>query len=512
MNNLEIELKAGLVAKDAGDLVRVLGAQAGPGSAALVLHAIYFDSADRRLEAAGIGFRVRREGRRLVQTVKTGRTSLGGFHQVHETDVRLKTMQPDVAAIPDAALRARIEKLLGGSALAPIFETRVSRRRWTVGHSHGLVDVALDRGEIRSGLHTKAVLEAEFELLGGSPEALFEVAGGLVGGTCASLNLPSKSARGHALALGKPEPARALGRKPRAPARGTDGSFAWSAVLETLAPVIAANLHALFTDDAAEWPHQLRVALRRLRAAVRLHRPLIEPEIADSLEAEARLLGQIVAPLRDADMLAQTVLGHLGRKVDPVLQAALQRHRARVSGDVCAALRAASATGFAVRLLGLAAVGGWRPGGRAEARSIEALAERTLGKLWAKCLSLGDRLSALDDEDRHEFRKSLKKLRYSIELIPVSLDRKSFTSAFKKLQEDLGTLNDISVLEGWDPALDDPIARSLLEEVKVNLVEIARTRGDLALGRACRHWRELRVKPQPWVQARDPLQPRSRSR
>jgi inorganic triphosphatase YgiF len=498
VNGLEIELKAGLSDGDARRLVARLQTGATPEPAAIRLHAIYFDTADRRLAAAGAALRVRREGRRLVQTVKAGRNSLGGFHQVREVESRARAMVPDLAAIPDLILRQGLEALCAGQTLEPLFETRVTRRRWTVVHAHGLVDVALDRGEIRSGTTSEAVLEAEFELLGGSPEALFAVAADLVGETSAKLTLPSKAARGHALAAGRRDAPDPIGGKPQPPLSGMDGGFAWAAALEMLAPAVASALFALFTDAAPQGPHQLRVALRRLRAAVALHSPVVDPMLARELATRARDLGRRVAPLRDTDVLSATVLARAGNAADAALAAALEAERAQVRAAVCADLRQAAATGFAVRLLGLATIGGWHPRERAAARSVDALAGRALGKLWKRARRLGDRLSALEDPDRHEFRKTLKKVRYILEIMPNSSSKKIFTSSLKKLQEDLGTLNDISVLEGWNPALPDAEVAALLAEVKADIVEAARNKGDLALGRACRHWRDLRGQALPW--------------
>lgn len=512
MKGLEIELKAGLTEGDARRLVARLQSGASSEPPPIRLHAIYFDTADRRLAAAGIALRIRREGRRLVQTVKAGRTSLGGFHQVREVENRAQRMTPDLAAIPDPLLRKALEALCVGQVLEALFETRVSRRRWTVVHAHGLVEVALDRGEIRSGQNSQAVLEAEFELLGGSPEALFAVAEDLIGGTSAELTLPGKSARGHALAEGRAIGLGPIGRKPQPPLSGMDGGFAWAAALELLAPVVASALLALFTQDAPEGPHQLRVALRRLRAAVALHRPVIDPQLARNLLVRARDLGRIVAPLRDTDVLSGTVLVRARKDSGSALAAALEDERARVRTAVRLDLRNAEATGFAVQLLGLAAIGGWHPGERGAARPVDALAGLVLGKLWKQARKLGDRLSALEDADRHEFRKILKKIRYTLEITPNSVSKKIFVSRLKKLQEDLGTLNDISVLEGWNPALSDPVAAALLATAKAEIVEAARDKGDLALGRACRHWRDLRGLALPWEVPQALSRPRSLNR
>ena len=204
MTGVEIELKAGLAPPVAATLARRLNRLAGPASAPLKLAAIYFDTADRRLAQEGIAFRVRREDGQLVQTVKAGRTQLGGFHQVREVSCRLATPVPRPDMVADPLLRARIQEVAAESPLLPRFETRVSRRLWRVQHANGLVEVALDRGEIRASLARDPILEVEFELLGGSPEALFAVARQLIGNLPADLSIPNKAVRGEALAAGSP--------------------------------------------------------------------------------------------------------------------------------------------------------------------------------------------------------------------------------------------------------------------------------------------------------------------
>lgn len=485
---LEIELKAGLSEADAGRVEGLLDAERGQGGPPEELRARYYDSRDGRLACERIALRVRSEGNALVQTVKSGRRMVGGFHQASEMEAVVSGWEPDLPAIPHE-LREAIESALKGAKLEVRFETLVFRRRWVVRHEHGVVEVALDRGEIRAGANAEPVLELEFELLEGSPEAVFELAAELLGNAPALLALPSKAARGQALAEGKAWAPEVAGGKPVAAAQGEDGEESWGRALATLATAIGTNLYLMLNSEDPEGPHQLRVALRRLRAALRLHRPLLHKELARALSDQARDIGRIVAPLRDCDVLTESL------ESPQALAAALVEHRRALRAEVIGELRDARATAFAVRLLGLAAIGGWKRPGRAKSPSVEKLFDRAFSRIWSDAKALGDRLSTLEDAERHELRKKLKKIRYLVEFITKTDGLKEFSSRLKKLQEELGFLNDISVLAGWNPPIPESLGAEF-KDAKALQERAMLQRSDLALGRACRHWRELRKQVQ----------------
>ena len=61
------------------------------------------------------------------------------------------------------------------------------------------------------------------------------------------------------------------GGRPEAPESGANGEDSWRAALAASAGAVAANLLITHVSEAPEGPHQLRVALRRLRAALSAH-------------------------------------------------------------------------------------------------------------------------------------------------------------------------------------------------------------------------------------------------
>ncbi len=507
MVGLEIELKAGLPPSDSARVARRLKRLTGEDGHPTALVATYYDTANHKLRAEGIALRIRREAGQLVQTVKAGRSQLGGFHSVREVNGPVARAVPDLSAISDPGLRERLIDLIAGDRLAGRYQTRVTRRTWQVKQDLGLVEVALDRGVIRAGGRQEPVCEVEFELLGGSPEALFAIARALIGDLPANLSLPNKAARGEALADGAAWQPSVAGGRPVAPESGASGEDSWRAALAASAGAVAANLLITHVSEEPEGPHQLRVALRRLRAAERLHRPLLSKAVSREISGTARDMGRLLAPLRDSDVLTADMVAI----ADAGLCQSLVQANAAMRRKVRERLNEAGATGFSIRLIELAAIGGWRPEDCREDWPVEVLAAKVLSRLWRRAAQLGDRLSTLTDEERHIFRKTLKKIRYCIDITPIEMRPKSFVSALKKLQEDLGTLNDIAILGAWTPGLEEEDAAAF-EAVRARLLQVARGKSDLALGRACRHWRGLRAEARPWEKPSGPSRHPARNR
>jgi CHAD domain-containing protein len=79
-----------------------------------------------------------------------------------------------------------------------------------------------------------------------------------------------------------------------------------------LRAVLDTRLRALLSHDPgtrvgedSEELHQMRVAVRRMRATLKAARPLLERTWADDLRAELGWLGRALGPVRDADVLIE---------------------------------------------------------------------------------------------------------------------------------------------------------------------------------------------------------------
>ena len=153
--------------------------------------------------AAGVALRLRRVGRRWVQTVKRRgrRRRRDGLFAHRETERpapggRLVLAGPD----PEGALAA-VREAAGGAPLAPVFETRVRRvSERLAAPGGGEVELALDEGEIVAGEASAPIREAELELVAGEVDAVYALARLLFASGPVRFASANKAARGYRLA------------------------------------------------------------------------------------------------------------------------------------------------------------------------------------------------------------------------------------------------------------------------------------------------------------------------
>ena len=476
----ELELKILLDAAGAKRLrSRAAAVAEGPERAiSQTLRAIYYDTAEHALSRRRIALRVRKEGRRWVQTLKLGGGVVGGLSHVEEWEAPAPGGRLDLGLIADPAARAAVEEAAAGAPLGPVFETDFRRLlRLLPGPHGGSVELALDEGEIRANGEAAALTEAELELKSGDPRDLFAVARALFPEGPIRFSRRNKAARGFDLAEGR-EAVAALPAIIHAPPlaldKGLTAEEAARDVLRHCLDQIAGNAAAAALRDDPEAAHQLRVGLRRLRTAAALFRgPLGGPALA-ALAAEAKALADAAGAARDLDVLDEELLAPL----DPrdagfaTLRAALAERREAKRAALKARLAAPETAAFLFDLGAFTEGRGWlRPADFEQTAALAApvgdAAGAALETRWRKAAKLGDKVETLDHEARHELRKRLKKLRYAVEFFAALYPRKKvkpFLKRLKALQDDFGRLQDVAtaraLLLGPDaPAADDPAAQ-----------------------------------------------------
>lgn len=264
----------------------------------------YFDTPEFALGDLGVALRIRRVGRRWVQTLKVEGDRHGGLSMRGEYEVSVAGNTLDFSRFSEEALAHIPPSLI--QQLKPMFETRFTRTAWMIRTRSGTkIEVALDIGEVQAGARKQPICEVELELKSGRAEALLEWALAL---TEKVSTLPldiSKAERGIQLARGvKAAPARASAIKL---GRGMTVEDGFAAICRACLAQFQANLPGVLRDEDPEYLHQARVALRRLRAGLRLFRrvcPLTVTELQQSL----RSWGAAMGPARDWDVLCLETL------------------------------------------------------------------------------------------------------------------------------------------------------------------------------------------------------------
>ena len=232
------------------------------------LQAVYFDSPDRRLAAAGVAVRLRLEGTHWVQTAKAG-----GAHamQRHEHNVPVDGAPDgpppalDLTRHDGTPAGTLIARALGGVALTPLYRTDILRTHRTVHAGRGTIELALDVGEIVAGDRRWPVHELEIELVDGEAVAVLDAAACWVRRHGLWLDVRSKAERGDRLAR------RVTRGEPVAGRVFPPGASAQALAATGLAHLLPNASEVASGNFAAGHLHQLRLALRRLAASLRPH-------------------------------------------------------------------------------------------------------------------------------------------------------------------------------------------------------------------------------------------------
>ncbi|MDW6026380.1 CHAD domain-containing protein [Mesorhizobium sp. BAC0120] len=428
-----------------------------------MLKSIYLDTPEHALKQAGIALRLRRDGRRWIQTVKAGGQLHGGLSQVGEVENPAPGGRVDIHAIPDMAMRDKVFHCLNGASLRPVCETLIRRTAGEVSLEDGTcAELAVDIGEIRAEGRSARLAEAEIELLKGSPAKLFDIAQTLFPEGGLRFSRLSKAARGYLLSeKGHIDPPLAPRNAETVPLEAEQtAETAARDVLRECLDQVAENIAVVLKLDNVEGPHQLRVGLRRLRSAFSVFKPVLKSPEGDRLSSEARWLGQEVGRVRDLDVVAGEIVRReaVAHQDEPTLAAladALDAETAARRGELRALLAAARAQAFIIDLARFTEARGWLSPNDFEqtgrlAQPVAALAEKALGKRWKKARKLAADLETLDPQQRHELRKELKKLRYAVEFFgPLYPEKRiqPFLKRLKKLQTAFGDLNDATLVK-----------------------------------------------------------------
>ena len=256
----------------------------------------YFDTPKLLLRKNGVSLRVRQTGKKRVQTIKTvnGGISLSRGEWEH----KLQGDEPDLRAARGTAL----EPLLSGKLrrdLEPIFATHIQRTFLPLRSGNSRIELALDEGHVRAGQKSSPLAEVELELKKGTASDLFKAARRVAGLAPIKLALKSKSEHGYDLIAD--QPSRAFHGSKIVLRHDTRIAAAFQVIGRSVLRHIAANEPAVTAADP-EGVHQMRVGVRRLRAAIAVFSELLDGEQTEQIKRDLKWLAGKLGPVRDLDV------------------------------------------------------------------------------------------------------------------------------------------------------------------------------------------------------------------
>jgi triphosphatase len=518
-NQTELELKF-LVPPSAR---ATLATEMARGSASLErtsLAALYLDTEDRRLARAGIAWRLRREGRRWIQTVKAGGSNaLERFeHEVIRPNASHDAAEHAGTSIGNQLIAILRDARADGVEVSVRFQTEVRRTARRIRTRGAVVEVVYDEGRLMSAESNQRIREIEFELVSGSTAAMLALAErwrkrfGLI------YDPRSKAERGDRLAQGSAfPPVRKAARL--AYSDDAKASEAFCIIVDECLAHITRNAIGVTEGDPAlhvEHVHQLRVAIRRLRSALRSFGGWTPPPPAPLIEG-LRALFATLGMCRDRDVLDSGVVAALAKVGAPPLtmsadapgpdaaetiradeaqrlflawiawRAALAEEPLAVAEPVVKerAAEGAAVTGpVATPTDGeVGTAGGEEAALDAkqdacdDASTFHRGAERRLRRLHRRIVADWKAFDELDEASLHALRKRVKRQRYAVEFFAPVLRRRKVERYLKPLtaiQERMGELNDLFVARTRYQSLvaPDPAAWFALGWLAARIAEV----------------------------------------
>jgi inorganic triphosphatase YgiF len=417
---------------------------------------VYFDTDGQKLRKHGLTLRVRRIGDRYVQTIKA--TGNGRLFERDEWENEIKSEVPDLSLAAGTALAPLLTAKLR-RRLKPMFETRVERTTYPLANGSRTIALTLDEGRIDTGDRSAPLCEIELELERGNEAELFEVARELAKGLELRLALKSKSERGYELVDdARDVPVKAAPVDLAAGASTRDG---FRIIGRACLKQIIGNERALLAGNG-EGLHQMRVGIRRLRAAMSLFADILGDPQTRAIKNELKWLAAELAPARELEVLLQQVVAPVRQRHTrwdgvPALSRDLAERREAALARAQHAVTSARYRALTLEIAAWLEVGAWTDPDDDLVRErgdlpVETTAAGELARRRKNIRKCGKGLAQLKPRQRHKLRIQAKKVRYAAEFFAGVFAGKraakrceKFLAALERLQDGLGELNDIAV-------------------------------------------------------------------
>jgi len=433
------------------------------------MQTIYFDTAQGHLLQKGISLRLRKLPRgRSFMCFKGPVPNRDSFFKRTEIEVPAGPNGFDLSAF-DKDLQDFILKSSHHLELVARYGTDFRRKTFDIKNIGSVVEVAVDSGEFQAGDHAYPLHEIEIELKSGEPSAAIELAKIIAIEGRFKLETISKADRCALLAgFSLPQP-----QKPRDElSKDITLDNAISLILSEALQHYVAYLHPFREERSALAVHQMRVGLRRLRAALKSCARLFPETSFRTFADRASIIARGLGDARDCDAFYELAFGealaHRNRPFDAAfLKTALDLLRSDAYERASLLIESDLNLAFILDMQAFILARGWMSEpSEASLTTLSApaihSARHILTDLLKRARKRGKDLIGKPDEERHEFRIALKNLRYNVGLFGSLFgsikSRQAWLSDLSNLQEVLGHHNDLAnvkiMLERCKPFAD----------------------------------------------------------
>jgi triphosphatase len=432
---------------------------------------VYYDTEDWRLYRAGYAMRVRRDNESAEATMKALAPAEGGLRRRREISEPLEGVETPKGIPGPVGERAR--RVAGSADLRPLFEVSTRRRTYallTETPSSGeivedtsgtirqknseedaivLAEIALDESEIfANGGASTHLSRVEVEV--GSDDAIHDGVGDFVEVLREALKLrptgTSKFKTGLSVAGLSPEVAPDLGPT-QIEATQSAGEVAFAILRRHFAAMLAHEPGVRLGEDPEEL-HDMRVATRRLRAALKLYSDFL-PKRSERYERDLRWVAGALGEVRDLDVHLER-LSEESSTHGEVLEEVVSLLRERRVEARRGMLEALDSNRYE-RLVASFSATVRRGRSPTPTSPILEAAPDLLRRRYKKVRKAANTLSEdSPPEHFHELRKKGKRLRYALEPLQEIYGKpaKKMVKLLKNMQDDLGDHQDLIVASG----------------------------------------------------------------
>jgi inorganic triphosphatase YgiF len=518
VSSIPVEVEAKLLVPTVADLRAIarlthLGPYTLRPRGAARLHSSYLDTPGLTLARNGVALRLRRQGRKWEATAKWAGQVEGDVHERPELTVALPRAPGLPFVPPTGPLHTRLAALVAGRPLTPILISEIHRRLFDVlpadsaAPPEAIAELALDRVRLRAP-HKEAPGGKGFPPpYQGGGQGKVDSAGyanlpqpllgkeGLIGATDQPSRWSESQGEGPETTYCEVEIERRHGERrdiaglarvlrhgfgllPSSESKfargltllygtGILGSgdprvLAHDTVQVAARRIVARQLHRLRLHDPGtrlgedpEALHDMRVATRRLRAAVRLFAAGIPASVQTRMSQELRWLGELLGGVRDLDVQlakldAFSTAAPAGfRPALGCLHEYLDNERTRHRAGMLLGLDTARYFRLLIRLERFAySRAPRRPRDAAALEPVASAGRRAIKKAFRRLRKRGAQIQDMPrPEDLHVLRIRAKRLRYLLEFLQELTGKpgRRLVKHLTELQDLLGSYHDAVV-------------------------------------------------------------------